>query len=80
MCVLYTESYLWLDVQELLGISEGFGFTRRNEIFVGRVAMLGFAAELIGQFLTSIERTFALELFDPVWVLLFHGLLVYDVR
>ena len=26
-----------------------FGFTKKNELFVGRVAMLGFAAELIGE-------------------------------
>jgi hypothetical protein len=36
-------------LQRFLGISDGFGFTRRNELFVGRTAMLGFAAELIGE-------------------------------
>lgn len=30
-----------------------FGFTKRNELFVGRVAMLGFASELIGEKLTG---------------------------
>eukprot|EP00884_Botryococcus_braunii_P003796 jgi/Botrbrau1/13417/Bobra.0082s0023.1 len=39
--------------QRFLGISDGFGFTRRNELFVGRTAMLGFAAELIGEVLTK---------------------------
>ena len=28
------------DVQGYLGISKGFGFTKKNELFVGRVAML----------------------------------------
>jgi hypothetical protein len=42
-------SWLCGVLQEFLGISEGFGFTRRNEVFVGRTAMLGFAAELIGK-------------------------------
>lgn len=27
-------------LQEFLGISSGFGFTKKNELFVGRVAML----------------------------------------
>jgi len=35
--------------KEFLGISDKFGFTKKNELFVGRVAMLGFAAELIGE-------------------------------
>lgn len=35
--------------KEFLGISNQFGFTKKNELFVGRVAMLGFAAELIGE-------------------------------
>jgi photosystem II protein len=37
---------------DTLGVSR-FGFTKRNEIFVGRVAMLGFAADLIGEQLTG---------------------------
>lgn len=42
------------DPQGTLGISKsGFGFTKKNELFVGRVAMLGFAAELIGEELTG---------------------------
>jgi len=42
------------DPRGTLGISEsGFGFTKKNELFVGRVAMLGFAAELIGEELTG---------------------------
>lgn len=37
---------------DTLGVSR-FGFTKKNEIFVGRVAMLGFAADLIGEQLTG---------------------------
>ncbi|GJP32630.1 hypothetical protein CLOM_g17241 [Closterium sp. NIES-68] len=33
----------------IFGTSGGFGFTKANELFVGRVAMLGFAASLIGE-------------------------------
>lgn len=29
---------------KFFGISDGFGFTKANELFVGRVAQLGFAA------------------------------------
>ena len=32
-----------------MGISDQFGFTKKNELFVSRVEMLGFAAELIGE-------------------------------
>ncbi|KAK9823550.1 hypothetical protein WJX72_003663 [[Myrmecia] bisecta] len=35
------------------GTSNAFGFTKKNELFVGRVAMLGFAAALIGEKLTG---------------------------
>jgi len=38
---------------EYFGTSKGFGFTKKNELFVGRVAMLGFASELIGEVLTK---------------------------
>lgn len=41
------------DPKGTLGISDQFGFTKKNELFVGRVAMLGFAAELIGEELTG---------------------------
>lgn len=40
------------DVKRFFGIS-GFGFTKENELFVGRVAQLGFAASLIGESLTG---------------------------
>ena len=33
--------------------SGGFGFTKANELFVGRMAQLGFAASLIGEVLTG---------------------------
>lgn len=37
-----------------LGIDKGgFGFSKQNELTVGRVAMLGFAADLIGEQLTG---------------------------
>jgi len=31
----------------VFGTSGGFGFTKQNELFVGRVAMLGFAVSKI---------------------------------
>lgn len=37
---------------QFLGI-KGFGFTKENELFVGRVAQLGFAASLIGEAITG---------------------------
>eukprot|EP00245_Coleochaete_scutata_P006894 TRINITY_DN21711_c0_g1_i1.p1 TRINITY_DN21711_c0_g1~~TRINITY_DN21711_c0_g1_i1.p1 ORF type:complete len:263 (-),score=81.95 TRINITY_DN21711_c0_g1_i1:610-1398(-) len=37
----------------VFGTSGGFGFTKQNELFVGRLAMLGFAASLIGEALTG---------------------------
>ena len=39
--------------KEGLGLSGGFGFTKENELFVGRVAQLGFAASLIGEAITG---------------------------
>mmetsp|Transcript_5092 Transcript_5092/g.14631 ORF Transcript_5092/g.14631 Transcript_5092/m.14631 type:complete len:254 (-) Transcript_5092:78-839(-) len=41
-----------LDYKRFFGIS-GFGFTKENELFVGRVAQLGFAISLIGEALTG---------------------------
>jgi uncharacterized protein YaiE (UPF0345 family) len=35
------------------GTSGGIGFTKANELFVGRVAMIGFAASLLGEALTG---------------------------
>ena len=37
----------------IFGTSGGFGFTKQNELFVGRVAMLGFAASLLGEGITG---------------------------
>ncbi|XP_020679808.1 photosystem II 22 kDa protein, chloroplastic [Dendrobium catenatum] len=37
----------------IFGTSGGIGFTKQNELFVGRVAMLGFAASLIGEGITG---------------------------
>eukprot|EP01024_Parvocaulis_polyphysoides_P006033 TRINITY_DN1153_c0_g1_i10.p5 TRINITY_DN1153_c0_g1~~TRINITY_DN1153_c0_g1_i10.p5 ORF type:complete len:130 (+),score=22.16 TRINITY_DN1153_c0_g1_i10:479-868(+) len=37
---------------KFFGIS-GFGFTKQNELFVGRVAQLGFAFALIGEAITG---------------------------
>ncbi|CAK0787138.1 hypothetical protein CVIRNUC_010354 [Coccomyxa viridis] len=44
--------------QEYLGTSGGFGFTKKNELFVGRVAMLGFASELLGEVFTKGKGPF----------------------
>jgi photosystem II protein len=41
------------DPQGFLGIDKGFGFTRKNELFVGRMAMIGFASAIIGEKLTG---------------------------
>jgi len=37
----------------IFGTSGGIGFTKQNELFVGRVAMLGFAASILGEALTG---------------------------
>lgn len=37
----------------LFGTSGGIGFTKANELFVGRVAMIGFAASLLGEGITG---------------------------
>uniref|UniRef100_A0A0E0KX76 Photosystem II 22 kDa protein n=1 Tax=Oryza punctata TaxID=4537 RepID=A0A0E0KX76_ORYPU len=37
----------------IFGTSGGIGFTKENELFVGRVAMLGFAASLLGEAVTG---------------------------
>ena len=34
-------------------VTRGFGFTKENELFVGRMAQLGFAASLIGEGVTG---------------------------
>lgn len=39
--------------KKFFGIT-GFGFTKENELFVGRVAQLGFAAALIGEAVTGV--------------------------
>lgn len=41
------KTFYWF--QGTLGIPGEFGFLKKNELFVGRVAMLGFAAELVGE-------------------------------
>ncbi|CAI5478300.1 unnamed protein product [Closterium sp. Yama58-4] len=38
----------------IFGTSGGFGLTKANELFVGRVAMLGFAASLLGEAITGV--------------------------
>jgi photosystem II protein len=42
-----------LTPRKFFGISNSFGFTKENELFVGRLAQLGFSAELIGEALTG---------------------------
>lgn len=37
----------------IFGTSGGIGFTKANELFVGRVAMIGFAASLLGEAITG---------------------------
>ncbi|KAL9248929.1 Photosystem II 22 kDa protein, chloroplastic-like protein [Drosera capensis] len=37
----------------VFGTSGGIGFTKQNELFVGRVAMIGFAASLLGEAITG---------------------------
>ncbi|CAI0393122.1 unnamed protein product, partial [Linum tenue] len=37
----------------IFGTSGGIGFTKQNELFVGRVAMLGIAFSLIGEVITG---------------------------
>lgn len=37
----------------IFGTSGGIGFTKENELFVGRVAMIGFAASLLGEAITG---------------------------
>ena len=39
--------------KEFFGIS-GLGFTKENELFVGRLAQLGFAASLVGEAITGL--------------------------
>eukprot|EP01026_Neomeris_dumetosa_P080782 TRINITY_DN89933_c0_g1_i1.p3 TRINITY_DN89933_c0_g1~~TRINITY_DN89933_c0_g1_i1.p3 ORF type:complete len:163 (-),score=31.62 TRINITY_DN89933_c0_g1_i1:222-710(-) len=41
-----------LQPKKFFGI-KGFGFTKENELFVGRVAQLGFAFSLIGEAITG---------------------------
>ncbi|CAN6440550.1 unnamed protein product [Victoria cruziana] len=53
----------------IFGTSGGIGFTKENELFVGRVAMLGFAASLLGEGLTGkgILAQFNLETGIPIY-------------
>lgn len=37
----------------IFGTSGGIGFTKANELFVGRVAMIGFAASILGEAITG---------------------------
>lgn len=53
----------------------GFGFTKENELFVGRMAQLGFAASLIGEGLTGkgilgqLGYETGIPLLDIDWIL-----------
>lgn len=49
---LQDPSISMLQPKKFFGIS-GFGFTKENEIFVGRMAQLGFAFALIGESITG---------------------------
>ncbi|CAI5970326.1 unnamed protein product [Closterium sp. NIES-65] len=61
-------------IKAALGLSEDgplFGFTKANELFVGRLAQLGFAASLIGKVITGRDALAQLniEIGVPVWEL-----------
>ncbi|KAJ9554800.1 hypothetical protein OSB04_009414 [Centaurea solstitialis] len=53
----------------IFGTSGGIGFTKQNELFVGRVAMIGFAASLLGEGLTGkgILQQLNLETGIPIY-------------
>lgn len=53
----------------IFGTSGGIGFTKQNELFVGRVAMIGFAASLLGEALTGkgILQQLNLETGIPIY-------------
>lgn len=67
--VLQDPSISLLQPHKFFGTSPKFGFTKRNELFVGRLAQLGFAASLLGEALTGkgILGQIGLELGIPVW-------------
>nr|AEK26371.1 chloroplast photosystem II subunit [Sedum alfredii] len=49
-----TKSKPKLKVEDgVFGTSGGIGFTKQNELFVGRVAMIGFAASILGEAVTG---------------------------
>lgn len=48
----HAHSVSLLDPKKFFGTS-GFGFTKANELFVGRMAQLGFAASLLGEAITG---------------------------
>eukprot|EP00873_Tetraselmis_striata_P041676 jgi/Tetstr1/461940/TSEL_007018.t1 len=58
--------------------TDGFGFTKANELFVGRMAQLGFAASLVGEVITGkgalaqfgLETGIPLSAAEP-WILVF---------
>lgn len=53
----------------IFGTSGGIGFTKQNELFVGRVAMIGFAASLLGEAVTGkgILQQLNLETGIPIY-------------
>jgi len=53
----------------IFGTSGGIGFTKANELFVGRVAMIGFAASLLGEGITGkgILQQLNLETGIPIY-------------
>ena len=50
--VLQDPSISILDWRRFFGVN-GFGFTKENELFVGRMAQLGFAISIVGEALTG---------------------------
>jgi len=57
-----------LQPKKFFGVT-GFGFSKKNELFVGRMAQLGFAASLLGEAITGKGplAQFGFETGLPVW-------------
>jgi photosystem II protein len=69
-------------LRALLGLGESgplLGFTKANELFVGRMAQLGFAASLIGEVLTGKGALAQLNIETgvPIWEL--EPLLIFSI-
>ncbi|XP_040863688.1 uncharacterized protein [Glycine max] len=78
----------------IFGSSGGFGFTKVNELFVGRVAMLGFSAPSLGEAITGkgiiaqlnletgmpiYEALLLFTLLGAIGALVYRGKFLYDL-